>query len=408
MGPIVASVLLAVAPALGVGDASVALKVRASPEVHRDNDDSPFSAASELTGLDTEQGRGEVDARVRFDGLTADLSARTTLHDGETASGAAMLNELFFEDAILGGHITVGKKVISWDVGFGFRPLDVVQREDRRAFNAFTLEGVPLIALEHFGDDWAWTVVYTSPLRGRESSPRDDEAVAGRGFFRVGGVDLHAVARWSTRTQLQAGGGVAAVLSDALEVHGSALYQRRTGRDLNALVGAGGPPVAASDPVRVVYVRDEVAALAGFTLSPGWDLSVTVEGWHDPSATTADQWRDRAALARRQNDLLGSSEVPREIVLANLAWGTRLFGRPNLLRDNAMLHASQKWDRFEPAVDVLYTPADGGWVATASVAYEGESTRLDVAARAFGGPTDAAYRLLPQTAMLYASWQLSF
>ncbi|WP_041448451.1 hypothetical protein [Anaeromyxobacter sp. Fw109-5] len=35
-----------------------------------------------------------------------------------------------YEAAVRGNHFTIGKKVVVWDVGFGFRPLDVVQVEE--------------------------------------------------------------------------------------------------------------------------------------------------------------------------------------------------------------------------------------------------------------------------------------
>jgi hypothetical protein len=151
---------------------------------------------------------------------------------------------------------------------------------------------------------------------------------------------------------------------------------------------------------------DAISALAGFTLTPGWELSFLVEGWLDPAAATAGEWRARADLARTQGGLLSGSAVPREAVLANLAWGARAFEGRNLVRENVLLRASQRWDRFEPALDLTWTPADGGLVASATVGWEGERSRLAAAVRLYGGPRDAAVRLLPQRGLLSASWEL--
>ena len=95
-------------------------------------------------------------------------------------------------------------------------------------------------------------------------------------------------------------------------------------------------------------------------------------------------------------------------MLANLAWGLRAFDRPSLLRENLLLRVAWKGERLEPAVDLLCTPADGGWVATAAIAYQGEQTRLAGGLRLLGGPPGSAYRLFPESAIFYAWLEVFF
>jgi hypothetical protein len=382
------------------------LRVRAAPEGGWANRDSPFSPVAGLAGVGEVRGQGEAELRLRLEGLTADVAGRLTALEGSRPSTDGVLNELFHDLELLGSHLTLGKKVLSWDVGHGFRPLDVIQQEDRRAFQRFALEGVPLLALEHFRERSATALVYANPLRGRSPRSRDDEALALRHYQRLGGLDLHLVGRWSQRSLGQGGLAGVWVPADVLELHASVLYQRRVERAGDARLDPGASPLSATDPARVRRSEDAVAALVGFTLTPGWELSFLVEGWIDPEAATASEWRARADLARLQGDLLAGSTAPRPAVLANLAWGLRAFEGRSLVRENLLLHASQRWDRFEPTLDVLWTPADGGLVATASVAWEGERARLAVAVRAYGGARHAAVRLLPQGGTASASWEL--
>ncbi len=408
MNRALALALLLAAPtrALEPSSLDLQLHIRAAPEWSWVNRDSPFGPAAALTGLGAERGRGEVALRLRLEGLTADVAAHLIASEGSRPASEGVLNELFFEAAPLGQHLTVGKKVLSWDVGYGFRPLDVVQQEDRRAFLPFVLEGVPLLALERFGEDSATALVYANPLRGTAPRSRDDEALALRHYRRLGGLDLHLVGRWSKRSLGQGGLAAAWVPAEALELHGSALYQRRLERSDDARLEPGAAPIATADPARVRASADAISALAGLTLTPGWDLSFLAEGWIDPAAATAADWRARAGLARAQGALLAGSAVPRQAVLANLAWGARAFEGRNLVRENLLLRASQRWDRFEPALDLLWTPADGGLVATASVGWEGERSRLSAAVRAYGGARDAAVRLLPVGGAVTGSWEL--
>ncbi len=397
--------LLGSARALELSDFDIAVRLWAAPEGSRSNHDSPFAPAAELAQVGGERGRGEADLRLRRGGLTAELSARAIARTGENLHSQGLVNELFYEAGVLGQHLTLGKRVMSWDVGFGYRPLDVVQQEDRRALHPFALEGVPLLAWELFGDEWALTLLYANPLRGRTPAPRDDESAALRHYRKLGAVDVHLVARYSERTQVQVGAALAVVLGDAVELHASSRYQRRSERFAGP---ACGEPLAASDPTAVAVSADVVAALLGFTISPGLGLSILGEAWLDPAGSGADEWRALAARASGQRALLGDASFPVAAVLANLAWGQRAFDRQNLLRENLFLRASRKGERLEPAVDLLYTPEDGGWVATAAVGYQGERTRLEGGLRIFGGPPGSAYRLFPESAIFYGALQVFF
>jgi hypothetical protein len=407
-GLLLAAVLLAAGPARALDPAALdlQLRLRAAPEGTWENRGSPFAPAAGLTGQGAERGRGEVELRLRLDTLTADVAAHLTALQGSRPESVGVLNELFDDLELLGLHLTVGKKVLSWDVGYGFRPLDLVQQQDRRAFLPFALEGVPLLALERFGEHSATSLVYANPLRGTSPRSRDDEALALRHYQRMGGLDLHLVARWSRRSLGQGGLAGSWVPAELLELHASALYQRRLERPGDARLDPGASPIAAADPARVRVSSDALSALAGFTLTPGRDLSFLVEGWIDPAAATASEWRARAALARTQGRLLSDPAVPRAAVLGNLAWGARAFEGQNLVRENLLARVSQRWDRFEPDLDLLWTPGDGGLVATATLGWEGERTRLTAAARVYGGPGDAAVRLLPQRGVFNASWEL--
>ena len=396
------------AGALDLSGLDLEPRIWAAPEGSCSNHGSPFAPAARLAGVGGEGGRGEADLRLRRGGLGADLSVRATARRGEVLRSLAVANELFYEADLLGQHFTLGKKATSWDVGFGFRPLDVVQQEDRRALHPFALEGIPLLAWELFGESWAVPLLYANPLRGRAPAPRDDEAAALRAYSKLGPVDVHLVGRYSLRTRLEVGAAAAAVLGDALELHASSRYQRRSERFAIRAPGAGDAPLAASDPAAVTVSPDVLAALLGFTLTPGAGLSILGEAWLDPAGGTAGEWKALGALAERQRALLEDTAVPRGAVLANLAWELRAFDRPNLLRENLFLRVSWKSGRLEPAADVLWTPADGGFVATAAVAYQGERTRLDGGLRLFGGPARSAYRLFPESAIFYAALQVFF
>jgi hypothetical protein len=72
------------------------------------------------------------------------------------------------------------------------------------------------------------------------------------------------------------------------------------------------------------------------------------------------------------------------------------------------VYARLSWqhDRWQPALDVLYMPADQGVITTASVLWSGERFKLEGGLRAYYGPEDAVVRQLPVQRQGYvvATW----
>ncbi len=245
---------------------------------------------------------GDAVANVRAQFGTQSLQAgELRWHDGPlrsvlTATRAdgsharLRLNELTYDAALAGAFLTAGKKVMSWDVGYAFRPLDVVQREDRRALNPLALEGIPMLAWERFDADSATTVVWANPGRGQAANAgaqRDDEAIAIRQYRQRGARDEYAVLRLSRRNGIEAGASCSQVASEAIELHASLLWQQRPAHGGKALIG--------------------------FTWTTESKFSVLGEAWTDRSAMPGQQ----------HNRLLRASQYFDEVeVSADMLWQT--------------------------------------------------------------------------------------
>jgi hypothetical protein len=406
LGALLAGAAAALPAAAGDGP-SLSARLWAAPEGTALRDGSPYAGAVDLARLGATAARSEAVLRMQARRLTVEASLRAiTDRDGDT-DARLVATELFHELDAGGLHLTLGKKVTSWDVAFGFRPLDVVQQERRLAFRPFALEGVPQLAGEWLDERWDVTVLWQNPLQGRRAVPVHDEAAAARVYGRLGPTDLHLVARWSERTGAQAGAGLAWVAADALELHASALWQERRALVPGPHRGPGGSPLAQVPPGAGPVRRDTVAGVVGLTLTPGLGLSFLGEAWIDPGGDTASTWRDRRRLAEEQRAVGEAGMAPAAAVAGNLAWGLSAFDRPSLLRENVLLRASATEGRWEPAVDWLVTPADRGWVLTGACGWQGERLRFEGGLRIMGGPPGAAYRLYPAWSAYYAAVQLS-
>lgn len=163
----------------------------------------------------------EAELRASGRGVTAvaTLQQRQT---GSSSDNRAWFNELYASHDGGAWQFSAGKKIVAWDVGYGFRPNDMVQQEERRSLVSTTLEGRPLLLAEHFNAETAWSLVWVNPTGAVDDPGGKEPALATRFYQRTGAVDWYGFARSGAQTGTSMGAAVAWVASDALELHGSA------------------------------------------------------------------------------------------------------------------------------------------------------------------------------------------
>ncbi|GAB4087365.1 hypothetical protein [Hydrogenophaga soli] len=275
---------------------------------------------------------------------------------GQPSQTHAWVNEAVVSAAAGGLQWSAGKKVVSWDVGYAFRPNDVVQQEVRRTLAPATLVGRPLVMAEHFDASTAWSAVWVNPTKPRTATGADEPALALRVYHRAGEVDWHGFARVGVRTGGSVGAAASWVADDALELHASLRHVQH--HDVNGVVGS--PSTLGGRGAQ---------ALVGGTWTGPEQVSLLVEAWHDGLLTQSP------------------FSAPRRNLYARLS-GT-----------------SGAW---QPALDVLYHPADGGRVWTASLVWQGDRVKWEGGARLNAGPTRAWVRHAPLRQQVYLMGTWSF
>ena len=301
---------------------------------------------------------------------------------------------------------TAGRKVVGWDVGYGFRPNDLVQQEQRRTLVSQPLQGRPVLMAELFGAESAWSLVAVNPTTGRDATGAGESALAARWYQRLGSADAYAFARWGRRTQGSVGAAWSWVASDTLELHASLRHLARhdTWQDASASAGA----LASASPWRALTAGAAQQLLLGGTWTSERQVSVLLEAWHDGTAPSRGQWK-RWANRNAALQHLGAVGAPALAVAANLAWQTQAFSAsPSLHRQNLFARLAWTTGPWESALDMLYHPADGGRLLTASLAWKGDRLRLEGGLRASAGPGTAVVRQLPvqRQAFVQAVWVL--
>ena len=330
-------------------------------------------------------------------------------HTAGVANGGLRLNELQASAEHGAWGLSAGKKVVAWDVGFGFRPNDVVQQEARRTLLASPLEGRPLLQAEHFGADSATALVWVNPQQlnadADDSRGATESALALRHYRHDGALDVHGFARWGAHTGASLGAALAWVAGDAWALHGSLrVMQRHDGWAAPPLAPAA---LARQNPWQPTTLGAAGQALLGLQWTGEAQQSLLIEAWHDGTAPTAAEWQAwRTRNAALGNPALGSSPAPAAARAGNLAWQAGVFNNTNLQRDSLFLRLAWQPERWLLSLDALLHPADRGHTLTASLQWQGEHLRLNAALRWIGGPAEAALAQLPQRrlGLVAATW----
>ena len=354
----------------------------------------------------------QIDAELRASGygVTGVAALHAQREEGDRLRDQGRLDELYWSGSHADWQFSAGKKIVAWDVGYAFRPNDVVEQEPRRLLLDTTPEGRPVLLAERFDASTAWSFVLVNPTHPRSTLGAGEPAFAARVYRRDGSVDWHGFARVGARTGASVGAAAAWVANEALELHASARYVNAADTLAidSAAVAAAPAGLVRSDPWHAATERHAVQALVGGTWTNVEQLSVLVEAWWDGTALGDGRWNDWNERNRSLAALIGGP-APVSAIAGNLAWqGDAFSASTSLRRANLYARASWQHDKWQPAVDILYTPADAGHIVTASVGWQGDRIRLDGGVRVYGGPSSAVLAQLPTRRIAYVAGTWSF
>jgi hypothetical protein len=347
----------------------------------------------------------ELRGQARLGALTLGANAAAWAEHGQggqTREGAR-INELHLSTDAGAWQASAGKKLVEWDVGYGFRPNDMVQQAERRSLATATAEGRPLLKLEHFSAERAISLVWAHPQR-LNSAPQaghdaDESAFAARLYQRAGALDLHGFLRWGRHSHASAGAAAAWVATDALALHASLRHLARHAPWVNSTSGQNQGQgqdqgmLLAANPWQRQWRGTATQVMAGGQWTGGLGLSMLVEAWHDGSAPSRAEWR--AWSARNAVLQAMAAPAPASARAGNLAWQSTPWRQPNLHRDNLFLRLAWQPEGWQLAIDTLWHPADGGHITTASLQWQGDAWRVNASVRTHSGPPQALLRQLP-------------
>lgn len=327
--------------------------------------------------------RAEAELRGRWQALNVNALLQQDQRDAGPRQTSSRFNEIYLAHDLGAWAGSLGKKIVSWDVGQAFRPNDVVQQEDRRTLFTTTLEGREVAQLEHYGSDTATSLVWVQPQRRGEATPTpstaNESAWAARHYRRLGALDLHGFARLGRHSGASLGAACAWVADDAWSLTASARWLQRHATTFNPQAGA------------------TAQLLLGASWTGEQQQSLLLEAWHDGSTPSDADWR----TWQQRNATLVQPANP----LALAAQASTL--QPNRLRqDNLFLRLAWQPGAWTWSIDTLYMPADHGRILTLTGQWQGDRWKLYGALRRYAGPRSALVAQLPQNqaAVLALVW----
>ena len=382
-------------------------QVRLQWEQRQANAMGPLAVANELApGTASTPGNGatlETELRAGGRGWNASATLQQQMPQGLPTQSRAWFNELVATHDGGSWQFSAGKKIVAWDVGYAFRPNDVVQQEERRTLIATLTEGRPVLMAEHFDAATAWSWVWVNPTAASDTQGAKEPALAARVYRRDGSLDWHGFARVGAHSGASVGAALAWVASDALELHGSLRYLERADSLAMDPLANG---LLRDNPWQAASVQHTGQALIGGTWTHESQLSVLAEAWWDGTALSDgewDSWRTRNALLAH----LPALGAPAGAAAGNLAWQADAFNASSSLRrSNLYLRLSWEHEGWQPSLDLLYQPADGGRIVTAALLWKGDRVQLQGGWRVYGGPDNAVLSQLPARSIGYlaATW----
>jgi hypothetical protein len=226
--------------------AALSLGLQAQPQAEPEAEPEPASVPEplslggklQLQWQRAAAGEGAT-ALAELRGASRGWNALLTLQQAWQAQGdanGAWVNELAYSRNQGSWQYSVGKKVVSWDVGYAYRPNDLVQQEERSTLLEASPIGRPVVQAEYFASDAAWSLVAVNPDAGATARGADEAALAARYYQRQGRADWYAFARSARHSGQSLGAALAWVASDSLELHAS--LRTQPGADALALLGA--------------------------------------------------------------------------------------------------------------------------------------------------------------------------
>jgi hypothetical protein len=265
-----------------------------------------------------------------------------------------------------------------------------------------------MLMLEYFTADSAITAIISNHLQFDGTIPRKGDYEGALKYSTLfGNSDIHFLLYQQQGESLSVGSGASTTYGDHLELHASMRYLSSYTTLQHKLSGQTPVLLKTADAFVTQQKRHGIQALLGasWTWENGYNLMI--EAWHDDTAWSYQQWQALLYINQFQRQQLAPG-APKQAIYGNINANSRVYTGQNLLKDTLFMRLSYDGEKFDPDLSLLYTPADGGAVFTASADYDwSDDIWLFGSARWMTGRKHSAYREAAERWQLLVGLQIS-
>lgn len=312
------------------------------------------------------------------------------------------LNELALSYGLGDWEFTMGRRAISWGVGYGFRPLNVVQRTDTQRISRESLMGIDMLLAEYYTEMGELAIMLLPEQRDQSA------ALVARYFQSDEAYDWQGVIRYDNRRKLQLGVGGVRIMGEALSLHGSALYVANSTMpyydDSREVV----PNLSPAYPYEDQVVQDRWRAVVGTSYTFYSGHSMTLEYGYDGEVLSHDAWQGHYQRVEAQRAQLDAGVFPPSLVWGNIAWTAQLSQMMLRPRHSALLYWSYDAEHWQPEFTSQISLQDQSAVSTLVLQRGFTQWHLALGIRQFTGATRSYYGALHLERLVYMTLSSEF
>ncbi|MBR8845641.1 MULTISPECIES: hypothetical protein [Pseudoalteromonas] len=308
------------------------------------------------------------------------------------------VSEAYYDFTLGDWFASVGKKKLDWDVGYGFRPLDMFSPTDSLAVYTAVPPGAWMVVGDYFTETGSVSLVCneTTPDYLEKGVKVAASAGCGGRYYRYfESFEAQAVAHYDEKLGVRVGGSAVTVIGDSMEIHSSLLWQQRHRMPIFD------PRILQSDSfipsVQTQWQRGSLQALMGINYSFRFGMTLIAEYWYDGRSPSNTQWRD---LIRAADGNIESHQL--HVMRGH-------FATQNLFRDNLLLHLRTSSTTWQPTLTWVVNPSDNSMLIDGKLCYSGfKNSPLCGGIRQYVGGNESIYEQLSFDKTWYFSTELKF
>ena len=320
---------------------------------------------------------------------------------GEATEYDGEIFELYYTHNLEAGDLSLGRKGTSYGSGQGLKPLALFEGDDSSNLLDDNSIGADIVMYESFGLVSSWAVLATDA-----GALNDAAELAWRWYGFIDNKDLFLLVSANEDDGGRFGAGFTDVFGDSLKLYGEFLYLEQYEKNLTTLTPED--PIATSNPFASEQYHSGLRSILGIDYSFAGNWNLIAEIWHDSLAYSDSEWDKLLDVRAAQLDLYNNGQVDAASANGNLQWNRQALNSERSLRQgNTLLRLRGDLSAWEPIVELLYLPADSGYINTWRAKFDlGASNEFELAMRYFGGPEDSVPRLLDYRWQAGIHWRM--